>query len=109
MLRTTQQLYLVVADSVEPTPALVLKCGSAAVKDLYGYSVVWQSTARTLSCVSQSHVAAAPAKLDLEPKTMATKARVRVVEEFRAVRAGGLEAADASPAPARSAFQLTVI
>ena len=112
-LRPSQQLYLVVAgpDADADAPALVLQCGSGAVQELYGYSVVWQSTLRTLSCVAQSHLLDPPPKLDhLEPTTMAAKARVRVIEEFRAIRARGL-AADPEPPAAKGqpGFQLTVI
>lgn len=110
-LRTTQQLFLIVGAAAETSssPALVLQCGSAAVQSLYGYSVVWQSAARTLSCVAQSHLTAAPLKLGLEPCTLATKARVQVIEEVRALRArGDLDSRESSP-PHGPAFQLTVI
>lgn len=109
-LRTYQRLYLVVESHAEKkAPALVLQCGSAAVRELSGYSVVWQSTCRTVSCVAQSHSAALPAKLNLEPIALATRARVRVVEDFRALRANGLTPEEQVPVFNLHAFQLTVI
>lgn len=109
-LRTYQRLYLVVESGAETSaPALVLQCGSAAVRELSGYSVVWQSTCRTVSCVAQSHSAALPTKLNLEPIALATRARVRVIEEFRALRANGLTLEEQHPLFNLHAFQLTVI
>ena len=69
-------------------PALALRLGEECVADLDGYSLLWQSAGRALSCVPQSRVNTGPVQLALRPKSMATKAWATVAQEVRSLRFG---------------------
>ncbi|KAJ1444685.1 hypothetical protein M885DRAFT_592686 [Pelagophyceae sp. CCMP2097] len=63
-------------------PVLALRLGADAVSDLGGYSLIWQSQKRTLSCVPQSKISAGASIRD-EGTSMQCRARIHVVRDVR--------------------------